>query len=386
MGTTALSWPTSGDVVLAAAFGVVAEVELRLYDLPILPGDVPVAVDSVLVLLPLFAVAWRRAMPLAAAVAMTLIVTAVGVSGGTILFFSCMVPFLVLLYTASAWSQSPYDLVALAVPLVLLLPMLAYNADFRLQDLVFAEVFATASWIAGQAARRWRRQSERLAAALAEAERGRAATEQVAVARERARIARELHDVVAHGLSVMVMQAGAARPAVRDDPDQVTTALGRIEDVGRNAVLEMRRLLGLLREDPAGPRHPQPRLQALPALLDELAAAGLTVEQHLDGRPRELPDAQDLSAYRILQEALTNALRHGTGGSARVTLSWRDDGLRIEVSNPLPAGWTVNGVTGGHGLVGIRERVALFGGRFTAGSAAGRFVTVAELPYDGESA
>jgi signal transduction histidine kinase len=389
MGTTAVRWPTSGDVALAAAFGVVAEVELRLYDLPILAGTVPRAVDSLLVLLPLVPVAWRRAAPLGAALAMALAVTAVGVSGGTICFFSCLVPFLVLIYTASAWSRSPYDVVALAVPLALLLPMLAYDADFRLQDFVFAEVFTTAAWIAGQAARRWRRQSERLAAALAEAERGRAATEQVAVARERARIARELHDVVAHGMSVIVMQAGAARPAVRDDPDQVATALERIEEVGRNAMLEMRRLLGILREDPDDARHPQPRLEALPALVDELTAAGLTVEQRVDGRPRPLPDAQDVSAYRIVQEALTNALRHGSGGCAAVTLGWQDDRLRIEVSNPVRpdrAADGVDGTHGGHGLVGIRERVALFDGRLSVASAGGRFVTVAELPYDGEPA
>jgi signal transduction histidine kinase len=384
MGTATWRWPTSIDVALAAAFGVAAEVELRVYDLPILPGHVPATVDSVLVLLPLVPVAWRRALPFAATVAMALVVTAVGVSGGTVLFFSCLIPFLVLLYTASAWSRSPYDVVALGVPLVMLLPMTGYNDDFRLQDFVFAEVFATAAWIAGQAARRWRRQSERLAAALAEAERGRAATEQVAVARERTRIARELHDVVAHGMSVMVMQAGAARPAVRDDPEQVATALERIEEVGRNAMLEMRRLLGILREDEGDARHPQPRLDSVPALLGELEAAGLTVEQQVHGQPRPLPDAQDVSAYRIVQEALTNALRHGTDGSADVALSWRDDCLRIRVSNPV-RGHAVSGA-GGHGLLGIRERVALFDGRFSAGLDGDRFVTVAELPYDVEPA
>jgi signal transduction histidine kinase len=382
MRTATWRWPTSTDVVLAAAFGVAAETELRVYDLPILPGHVPAAVDSVLVLLPLVPVAWRRAMPLASTVMMALLVTAVGASGGTVLFFSCLFPFLVLLYTASAWSPSPYDALALGVPLVLLLPMIGYNEDFRLQDFVFAEVFATAAWIAGQAARRWRRQSERLAAALAEAERGRSATEQVAIAQERARIARELHDVVAHGMSVMVMQAGAVRPAVRDDPDQVATALARIEDVGRNAMLEMRRLLGILRDDTAGPLQPQPRLQALPALVDELTAAGLTVECRVEGEPRPLPDAQDVSAYRILQEALTNALRHGSGGRATVSLGWQDDRLRIEVSNPVGPRASP-GVAAGHGLVGIRERVLLFGGHFAAGTEGARHVTAVELPYDG---
>jgi signal transduction histidine kinase len=151
-------------------------------------------------------------------------------------------------------------------------------------------------------------------------------------------------------------------------------------------MLEMRRLLGILREDEdAEARHPQPRLHALPQLVEALAGAGLVVDEHVDGPPRTLPAAQDVSAYRIVQEALTNALRHGDGTSADVALRWQDDRLRIEVTNPVPPR-RVNGAARGHGLVGIRERVALFDGRFSAGASDGRFVLVAELPYDGEPA
>jgi signal transduction histidine kinase len=380
-----MCWPTSVDVALAVAFGVVAEIELRVYDLPIVAGDVPIRVDSVLVLVPLAALAWRRAAPFGAVLAMPVLTSAVGLAGGTVCFFATMLPLVLLMYAAATWSRHPLHLVAPLTVVLLLGPMAAYSPDFGPGDWVFGTVVAVAAWVAGQAARRWRRQSQELAAALVDAERGRAATEQVAIAQERARIARELHDVVAHGMSVMVMQAGAARPAVHDDPDQVATALERIEVTGRDAMLEMRRLLGILREDSGSEREPQPRLGRVPALIEELAGAGLTVTHRVDGEPRPLADAQDVSAYRIVQEALTNALRHGNGGSADVTVSWLDSALRLEVSNPV-VGSTSNGVGASHGLIGIRERVALFDGRLSAGRSGERYVLVVELPYDREPA
>jgi signal transduction histidine kinase len=383
MGLLSVRWPTSTDVALAVAFAVAAEVELRVYDLPIVAGHVAPASDSMLVLAPLVPLAWRRASPFAAVVSMPLVVTAVGLAGGTVCFFSTMLPFVFLMYAAATWSRSPWDVLALLAAVVLLAPMVTYARDFGPNDWVFGLVVASAAWIAGQGARRWRSQSQQLAAALAEAEAGRDAQAELAVAEERARIARELHDVVAHGMSVMVMQAGAARPAVDDDPAQVATALARIEEVGRNAMLEMRRLLGILRDDDAEARHPQPRLNGMPMLLEEVSAAGLAVAYQVEGHARPLPDAQEVSAYRILQEALTNALRHGAGDSAAVTLSWLDDRIRIEVSNPVRPGWT-NGDTRGHGLVGIRERAALFDGRFSAGARAGRYRVMVELPYDGD--
>ena len=382
---TVARWPTSTDVALTAAFAVAAEVELRVYDLPIVDGRVSPALDSLLVLAPLVPLAWRRAQPFAAVLAMPVLTSAVGLAGGTVLFFSTMLPFVLLMYAAATWSRSPRHLAALLAVVLLLAPMAAYAPDFGPDDGVFGLVVGLAAWTAGQGARRWRRQSQQLEAALAEAEAGREALAELAVAGERARIARELHDVVAHGMSVIVMQAGAARPAVHDDPELVAGALRRIEEVGRTAMLEMRRLLGILREDEAGPRQPQPRLEAVPALLDELGAAGLAVAHRVVGRPAELPDAEDVSAYRIVQEALTNALRHGSGGSAELSLTWLADRLRIEVSNPVGVA-VLDGTGRGPGLVGVRERVALFDGRFSAGARDGRYVVVAELPYDGEPA
>jgi signal transduction histidine kinase len=383
MGTTSARGPAAPDIAIAVVFAVAAEVELRTYSQSVLAGDVPLGVDTWLVLLPLVPLAWRRAAPFAACVAMATVLTVVGAGlGGTICFFGGFFPFVASVYSASAWARSPWNRVTLAVPVALMVPMHWYVPDFRIpSDLFFGVGLSAMAWAAGQGARRWRHQSHQLAAALEAAEAGRDAQAALAVADERARIARELHDVVAHGMSVMVMQAGAARPAARDDPEQVATALEHIEDVGRAAMLEMRRLLGILREDESGTRHPQPRLHALPELVEVLGRAGLRVEQRVDGEPRPLPAAQDVSAYRIVQEALTNALRHGDGSCAEVALRWQDDRLRIEVSNPVDARQR-NGVGGGHGLVGIRERVALFDGRFSAGAVDGRFLTVAELPYD----
>lgn len=214
----------AGDVTIAAVFAVVAEVELRVYDQPILAGSVSPGIDSLLVLLPLVPLAWRHAWPFAAVVAMPLVVTAVGVAGGTICFFATMLPFVLLMYAAAAWSESPYDVAALVSPLLLLGPMVGYDPDFGPNDWVFGMVVAIAGWMAGQGARRWRRQSQELAAALAAAEAGRDAQAELAVAEERARIARELHDVVAHGVSVMVMQAGVARLDLRQEPEEADAA------------------------------------------------------------------------------------------------------------------------------------------------------------------
>jgi signal transduction histidine kinase len=379
------------DVTIAAAFAVVAEVELRLYDQPILAGTVSPGVDSVLVLLPLVPLAWRRQRPFAAVVVMTLIVTALGFAGGTICFFATMLPFVLLMYAAAAWSESPYHVLALLSPLLLLGPMVGYDPEFGPNDWVFGLVVAIAGWMAGQGARRWRRQSQELAAALAAAEVGRDALAELAVAEERARIARELHDVVAHGVSVMVMQAGVARLDLRREPDEADAALARIEDAGKTALVEMRRLLGIWRDEESGGLEPQPGMVRLSALLDGFAAAGMTIGHRTHGEPRPLSNAQDVSAYRVTGEALTNALRHGTSGPVQLDVDWGPDRLAITVSNPVgskPAGRTggmpnSNG-RDGHGLIGIRERAALFGGRCSAGVVAGRYVTKVELPYDVE--
>ena len=215
------------------------------------------------------------------------------------------------------------------------------------------------------------------------AERERDAAARIAVAEERARIARELHDIVAHAVSVMVLQVGAVRhnlPATVAAEDR--DALGRVEQAGRTALVEMRRLLGAMRREGDGLElAPQPGLDSLDDLLERVGRAGLPVRLHVDGEVSPLPRAIDLSAYRILQEGLTNALKHASASRADVTVRYGPDELEVEVIDDGAGATTNDGL--GHGLVGIRERVKIYGGDMNAGPAPeGGFVLRARLPLD----
>jgi signal transduction histidine kinase len=199
------------------------------------------------------------------------------------------------------------------------------------------------------------------------------------VAEERVRIARELHDIVAHAVSVMVLQVGTVRhnlPAASEDHG----LLRGVERAGRTALAEMRRLLAAMRrEGDEAELSPQPGLDGLDSLLDEVGRAGLPVELHVDGTPFPLPRGIDLSAYRIVQEGLTNALKHAHASDADVTVRYRPDELEIEVRDNGQGSATNGGL--GHGLIGIRERVMIYGGRMTAGtSVEGGFVLSTRLP------
>lgn len=200
-----------------------------------------------------------------------------------------------------------------------------------------------------------------------------------AVAAERGRIARELHDVVAHAVSVMVVQAGAAEQLLDSDPARSRQALHAIQDSGRQAVDELRRLLGILRtEGPGVCLEPQPGLSSLGALVDEAAAAGTPVRLDYLGRERSLPPGVDLCAYRVVQEALTNARKHAPGAAAVVTVSFQPDAVELDIVNELPSGGHPGG--GGHGLIGMRERVTLYGGTCSAGIDADRYRVNVRVP------
>ncbi len=205
-----------------------------------------------------------------------------------------------------------------------------------------------------------------------------------AVAAERAAIARELHDVVAHHMSVMVVQAGAARAVGASDPAAAAEALRQIEASGRTGLAEMRRLLEVLKAEENGDgREPQPGLARLDELLDAMRASGLPVEAVVEGARRPLPPGVDLSAYRIVQEALTNALRHAGGASARVVVRYEPDALELEIADDGPGPTEDPEASGGHGLIGMRERVQLFGGELDAGPRpGGGFLVRARLPSE----
>jgi signal transduction histidine kinase len=213
----------------------------------------------------------------------------------------------------------------------------------------------------------------------AESERAAAVTE------ERRRIASDLHDVIAHSVSVMVVQAGAAEDIVERNEPGVLEPIRAVQETGRAALVEISRLLGLLREDGAElGLAPQPRTDELAELVAQARAAGVQVELHVEGTPRPLPLGVDLSLYRIAQEALTNARKHSSGASAEVVLSYGEREVELVVDNQ--AGVETNGHRGGHGLIGMRERVGVFGGSLEAGPRPdGGFRVVARLPLQSHS-
>ncbi|HSS74612.1 MAG TPA: sensor histidine kinase [Gaiellaceae bacterium] len=250
---------------------------------------------------------------------------------------------------------------------------------------IFITLRFVAAWIAGLAlrARAERAESAEVRATRAEGEREAAA--RIAVAEERARIARELHDVVAHAVSVMVLQVGAVRHKLPDSLARDRDALRSVERAGRTALAEMRRLLAAMRrEEDEVEFVPQPGLDGLNALLDEVGRAGLPARLHVDGDPYPLPRGVDLSAYRIVQEGLTNALKHAHASDADVTVRYRPDEVEIEVRDNGAGVAKNDGL--GHGLVGVRERVKIYGGEMSAGTTSeGGFVLSTRLPIAAEA-
>jgi signal transduction histidine kinase len=243
-----------------------------------------------------------------------------------------------------------------------------------------AGLVASACWVVGLG---WYRRSAQAAALRDRAERAereRETAARVAVAEERARIARELHDVVAHSVSVMVLQTGAVRRLLGEQQEREREALGDVERTGREALAEMRRLLGVLRAPDEGAElAPQPGLSELPALVARTEAAGLPVVLRVEGEPGPLPLGVDLSAYRIVQEALTNTLKHAGPARAEVAIRYQPDAVDIEVVDDGRGPVDSNG--DGHGLVGMQERATLYGGELSAGARdGGGFVVRARLP------
>jgi signal transduction histidine kinase len=260
-----------------------------------------------------------------------------------------------------------------------------YNIPGHLTaELIFIPVDFGIAWAAGYALQDRSQKVEAAETRAMRAEREREAAARLAVAEERARIARELHDVVAHAVSVMVLQVGAIRHKLPDAMADDRDALHGVERAGRTALAEMRRLLAAMRREGDEVEFtPQPGLDGLDALLEDVGRAGLPVELHVDGKPCPLPRGVDLSAYRIVQEGLTNALKHARATTADVTVRYRPEELEIEVRDNGLGSATTDGL--GHGLVGVRERVKLYGGEMTAGTAAeGGFVLSTRLPFDSD--
>jgi signal transduction histidine kinase len=250
---------------------------------------------------------------------------------------------------------------------------------------VFIAGLVGLAWVAGDSMRYRRAYYVRLEDRAQRLERERDAQAQIAAAAERARIARELHDVVAHNVSVMVVQADGASYALDQDPEAARKALLAISQTGRTALTEMRRMLGVLRSaDDAGTYVPQPGIEQLGDLLEQVRSSGLPVSLKVEGVPREMPTGLALAVYRIVQESLTNTRKHG-GSQVRasVALIYTDDCLVLRIiDNGRGAGAPGDGM--GHGLVGMRERVSVFGGTLVTGPhVSGGYAVEAILPFPG---
>ena len=352
------------------------------------------AVEVVVLLLVL-----RRRFPFAAPAAFWLLSAALTFADGALVPFvgSLGVIGLATAFLLGNLREERKAGIGLAIVLGCILVVVANIPSAQsISDYVFISLRFIVSWIAGYALRERAEQAEaaEMRAILAErereaaelratfAEREREAAARVAVAEERSAIARELHDIVAHAMSVMVLQVGAVRHRLPQQDTEDRQALGRVEQAGRTALAEMRRLLGAMRSNADGVAlGPQPGLDNLDALLADLRGAGLPVQLQLEGDPLPLPRAIDLSAYRIVQEALTNTLKHAHASQADVTVRYAPHHVELEVRDD-GEGITSNGGPG-HGLVGIRERVKIYGGQVTAGPATdGGFLLTARLPVE----
>lgn len=238
---------------------------------------------------------------------------------------------------------------------------------------IASEVFVGGAWLAGWSLRRRRVHWAELRARTERLERERAEEARRAVTEERQRIARELHDVIAHSMSVIAVQSAVGNHVIDTQPAEARQALAAIEATSRSALTEMRRLLGVLRQEgePRGSLTPAPGLADLSSLVAQVRDAGLGVWINVEGKRDSVPPGIDLSAYRVIQEALTNVIKHAGSATATVSICYRDDSVTVEIANQAPAAPDVRlagpGTGSGHGIIGMRERVAVFGGDFAAG-------------------
>ena len=374
------------DWLIALALGGSALYEIWVH--PIFDDGIPGPrlINTLLFLFVGLPFAWRRRVPVAV---LFVVLAAVGVQSE---FFDTsdqapLQSFLALLfafYSVAAHGESRRavygGMVAGAVIVAMALPGLFTGENPG--DIIPAWLFLGAAWLMGWTLHRRRVQAVRLEDRAARLELEREEKARAAVAEERSRIARELHDVVAHSVSVVVVQAQAAQRLIDAEQADLRQALVSIETTGRQALVEMRRLLGVLRRTHADlSLAPQPGLDDLEELIGQVREAGLPVELRIEGEPEPLSPGVDLSAYRIVQEALTNTLKPAGPSRAKVMIHYRDDELELEISDDGTGNGKGEG--SGQGLIGMRERVALYGGELTAAARRdGGHVVRARLPRE----
>lgn len=393
----ALRWrarrPPGFDVLIAVVLIVIGQLVTWLR-----PGDESAyagtrVTNAVLNLLLMSAFAWRRRAPLGVVVwAMTVYVLTHAIVPHDMTFLAGGVPLIALVASAGYHSARSQALAAGALGLISIVTVTLTTTYLRsLDSLAWNVFFMLVPWLMARGLRQREDQAASLAAALATERATKDAALRRAATEERARIARDLHDVVAHSVSVMVIQVGAARMQLRTGAASAETPLLEAEDVGRQALDDLRRLLGVLRADePAGdgrdigPEPPQPGLSQIEGALARVRGTGMKVDMEVIGEPVALPTALDLTAFRVVQEALTNTLRHGGATEVTVRLAYGPTSLAIDIVDDGTAPPMTDGT--GHGLVGISERVTLFGGVATAGPVRDVGWRVhAEIPLPGRS-
>src|SRR3954453_5519961 len=363
-----------GDLLIAVAFAFAYAGELLAYEDAHHAIAVPLAIGAGLGLAP------TGRAPFASFVVVAVLDVAVvhwapGFDSNSIVFVAI---FLFNLFSLGSHARGVEAWLGVVGVLGVTLGFVVGDGAHGASDVFFALVFCGTPWGLGVAVRIRRERERELGA------RNRALQEESAraIADERARIARELHDTVSHAIAVTVLQARGGAKMVGRDNEAVRRALSSIEHTNPSALADMRRLLGLLRstEEDGARAEPQPSLQRLDELVDEVRSSGLPVELEVSGDPLPVPPGLDLSAYRIVQEALTNVLKHaGPHAHAKVELVYGPDDLEVAVPND--GATTTSGAGTGHGLIGIRERVSVAGGSVEAGPAEGGYVVRARLSY-----
>jgi signal transduction histidine kinase len=378
--------PTAIDVAVALVACIGAELEMALGSNVDGPGWVNVIAAAGTTL----PVALRRRWPLAVAVTLAAVVTWQEALNGDITENSIvpLLTFPMAVYAVAAYCGRRRALIGLAATVTLIWLDVVLSNHPDTSSFLFTALLVAGPWLVGRivAAR------SELAAELRDKadrlEREQEKQAALAVANERARIASELHDVVAHNVSVMVVQAAAARRMIDRDPAKAHEALGSVEQTGRAALKELRRMVGMLGSEEEEPAlAPQPSVDELGWLVERAREAGLDVDLTIEGEKKRLESSVDLSAFRIVQEALANTLKHAGPARAHVRLCYGEHDVEVDVSDDGRgvAGRTENGASMGQGLVGMRERVAMLGGEIEAGYRKnGGFGVHAKLPLERE--
>jgi signal transduction histidine kinase len=378
-----------GDVLLAIILTVLVQAEIWLSPGPD-PDELPLArplggpaAGAVAAFVFTLSLAWRRRAPL---LVLLLAYPALWLARTASLDAEIALSAAVMLATYSAGAHTRGRRAALAaaavIGLVGLAVLRASGGVEEPSDVVLPLALLGGPWLAGLAIRERRDREAMLEERTALLERERAEQARAAVAEERARIAREMHDIVAHAMSVIVVQARGARRSLARDPDATRAALDAIVSTSGDALAEMRDMLGALRDDEQPPLAPQPTLAALDGLIGQLRDAGLHVEVDVVGSPTPLPPGLDRAAFRILQESLTNVLRHGSGTGAKVSVIYLPDRLELTVCDSGAS--MAAAVAEGRGIAGMRERAVSLGGTLDAGpDADGGFAVRARLPLSG---